>query len=462
MKLEVDTSTVASAVFSIITVTIFSSFSKVFSETIIFYLGIPFALTIFLFSLIVLRRDNKGWAFKITMHNPQTFIGALITLSVLAVTLIPPYTGSALGWMSIPSMNWLRYVASLLLTTFFPGYFLVKILDRKRDITGSIIIVLSYLLSLFTMFVIGFFILLSGNSMSLFGSTAVVAINLAMIVIYHFTHGKNARGHSLTVNGHRMILISSILMAIMVGALITMISNLPLTPGDMQRHHGLALQYFNCFPIHGGKLMPPYPYLFHIYLAVLFSLAGIPSVLVEQGLFTLSFMPLLAFYCAIKTWFNKREDQKILSIAILLSILLGFGGLYAIYSRFANPAYDVLQLLANTTLKTYDIGMRCLYLPDIVAPVWNIGLPTFFALLYLLKKRVAKIAKATLIPVLVALGYLGHISETFFFILILLIYVLFSKPDNEKNIGLYIILGLIITAFIDLAAPAQIYVFSSS
>ena len=242
MKLEVDTSTVASAVFSITIVTIFSSFSKVFSEIIIFYLGIPFALTIFLFSLIVMRRDNKGWAFKITMHNPQTFIGALITLSVLAVTLIPPYTGSALGWMSIPSMNWLRYVASLLLTTFFPGYFLVKILDRKRDITGSVIIVLSYLLSLFTMFVIGFFILLSGNSMSLFGSIAVVAINLAMIVIYHFTYGKNARGHSLTVNGHRMILISSILMAIMVGALITMISNLPLTPGDMQRHHGLALQ----------------------------------------------------------------------------------------------------------------------------------------------------------------------------------------------------------------------------
>jgi len=459
--------TFASAIFSITIVIVFFIFSRLFSEITIFYIGIPFALSMFMFSSASLHRDSEKDIFKTAhVYISKILIVGLTTSSVLAVLTIPPYTGSILDWINIPWINLLRYIASLLLTTFFPGYFLLKMIDKKCTFTGSIVIILSYLLSSFLMFLTGFFLLLSGNTISSLGPITVVAINLMLMVIYHFTYytWKNDKNPPLTItlNWLETGLIPSLLVVVVTGALFTMFCNLPLTPGDMQDHHGLAIQYLNGFPLHGEKLVPSYPYLFHIILAVMFSLSGIPSALSEQGLFILSLMPVLTFYCAIKTWFNKKEDQKIPSTALLLSILLGFGGLYAIYSRFTNPAYDILQLLANTTIKTYDIGMRCLYIPDIVAPIWNIGLPTFFALLYFLKKDVTKITKAILIPILVALGYLGHISETFIFILILLIYVLLSKPDNEKNIGPYIILGLIITAFIDLAAPAQIYVFSSS
>jgi len=467
MRLRINIYTFASAVFSVTTVIIFFIFSRLFNEITIFYLGIPFALSMFLFSSVVLRPDSQKCQFKI-VHEciPNIFFGALTILSLLAVTLIPTYTGSIFEWNNIPWISWLRYAASLLLTTFLPGYFLLKIIDKKYTLTGNIVIVLSYLLSLFITFIIGFLILSSGNTINSLGPMTTIAINLMLMDVYYLTnyYWKKGRDYplTLTLNWLEKGVFSSTLIVVMIGVLITMTSNLPLTPGDMQRHHGVALQFLNSFPLHGEKLIPAYPYLFHIYLAVLFSLSGIPSALAEQGLFVLSFMPMLALYSAIKTWFSKKEDQKIPLAAALLSILLGFGGLYAIYLRLTEPAYNILQLLGVTTSKTYDIYLRFLYLPDIVAPIWNIGLPTFFALLYFLKKDVSKVTKATLIAVLVALGYLGHTTEVFLFIIVLLIYILFSKPNNEKSAGIYVLFGLIITALIDLAAPAQIYVFSSS
>ncbi|MEX0569185.1 MAG: hypothetical protein Q6363_008520, partial [Candidatus Njordarchaeota archaeon] len=385
--------------------------------------------------------------------------------SLLAVILIPVYTGSFFEWSDIPWINWLRYIASLLLTAFLPGYFLLRIIDRKYTLTGCIVIVLSYLLSLFTIFITGFLILSSGNTISSLGPMATMVINLTLMGIYYFTSycWKRNRDHSITftLNWYEHGSFSSALTVVMVGVLITMTSNFPLTPGDMQRHHGLALQFLNGFPLHGGKLVPAYPYLFHIYLAVLFSLSGFPSALAEQSLFVLSFMPLLAFYSAVKVWFNEKEDQKIPLLAVLLSVLLGFGGLYAVYLRLTRPAYNILRLLRVTVSNTYDIYMRPIYLPDIVAPVFLIGLPTFFTLLYFLKKDVPDVTKATLIAILVALGYLGHIVEVFLFILVLFIYTIFSRSD-EKGMGIYVLFGLIITALIDLVAPAQIYTSSSS
>nr|MDO8044209.1 hypothetical protein [Candidatus Baldrarchaeota archaeon] len=250
----------------------------------------------------------------------------------------------------------------------------------------------------------------------------------------------------------------SILIVAVIDALTVMIYNLPLKSGDMRRHYGLALQYLEGFPVYGGRLLPSYPYLFHIYLAVLFSICGIPSALAEQGMYILTFMPILAFYSAVKVWFNREEDRDIPSVAIFLSILLGFGGLYAIYLRLSGPDYDILKLLQVTTSKTYDIYMRFLYLPDIVAPIWIIGLPAFFALLYFLGKESFKPVEAIIVSILVTLGYLGHITEIFLFTFVFFVYTLFIRHSNEKRMAPYVLSGLVIVVLVDLAAPAQLYV----
>ena len=176
------------AFLSVATIIIFFIFSRLFNEIIIFYLAIPFALCIFLSASVVLCHDHKEWSFKL-MHECtlNIFLSILTLSSLLAVILIPVYTGSFFEWSDIPWINWLRYIASLLLTAFLPGYFLLRIIDRKYTLTGCIVIVLSYLLSLFTIFITGFLILSSGNTISSLGPMATMVINLTLMGIYYFT-----------------------------------------------------------------------------------------------------------------------------------------------------------------------------------------------------------------------------------------------------------------------------------
>ena len=464
LKLRIDFSLAVSAIYAITSFIAFWIFSELFEEALILYFGTPFSICIFFFFYQLLSPDNKTVTLRLKSSIFNYILYFFTIISILLVLFVPSYEGSMLQWMNTPMLNWLRYLSSLLLTSFLPGHFFLRILDRKNAITGSVTIVLSYLLSLFITFIVGFLILLSGNTISSLGSLSIILATLFLIFVFHINSHKKTEDRLLTIDPVKVSFVLSVFLAIEAAAIIVMINNLPLTSGDMQRHHGFALQFLDRFPVYGGKLIGYAGYLFHIYLAMLFTLSGIPSTLVEQGLYVFSFMPILAFYSLIKAWFNEDYDGKLSLIAVMLSVLLGFGGLYALYLKLAEPAYhDVTQLLTIVTSKTYDIYMRVLYLPDIVAPLWNIGLPTFFMLLLFIEKRMPRLIKTTLIPILVALGYLGHISEIVIFVLVTFIYKLFSfrRGDGEK-IGAYILLGLSMVALLDLIAPTHHYIFLSN
>jgi hypothetical protein len=463
MIIRIKLHTVISLTFSIITLLAFLLSSLLFKEQIILYLGLPFALSTFVFSYALLYSNDKEFSFRIAHAQiPDIILGALIILSVLAVLLVPAYNGSMLEWMKISPLNWLRYLSSLLLTSFLPGYSLLKILDRKHVLDTGIVIVLSCLVSFFITFLAGFSILVSANSLDSLGLPIIIMTNIFLIIIYYLTNREKTRNHLLTVNWIELGLILSILTVITVGSVITTVSNLPLTCGDMQNHYGTALNFLKGFPVYGGKMVTySGGYLFAIYLDVVFILSGIPLALAEQCLYIFSFLPILAFYSSIKAWFNEGKDKRLPLVATVLSILLGFGGLYALYLKFTDPAYtDIIQLLSTATSKTYDIYMRIIYLPDIVAPLWNIGLPVFFTLLYFLKKNSSNLIRATIIPVLVALGYMGHPSEAIIFIIIAFIYALSFRKNDDAKIGSYTVLGLGVVALMNLAAPVQVFVSS--
>lgn len=453
MNLRINIYKFTSAVFSIIAVGIFFIFSRLFSETIIFYLGLLFALNIFFF-LQLLIDANKKISIKIETSVINFNLYLLTLISVVAVLFIPPYTGSMLEWMEIPLTNWLRFFSSLLLTTFLPGYFFLQILDRKNSISGAAaLIVLSYLLSIFITFLTGYSILLTNNSISSTAPQTVLSINLLLALFHYLSNIRRKREATTQIELPQTLLLFSILLTIVVGSLIVMYNNFPLTPGDMWTHHGQAIQYSKYFPP-----LESYPYLFHIYLASLFSLSGIPSAITEQSLYILNFMPVLAFYLALKSWFNRDEDKRIPTIALLLSTLLGFGGICALYLKFIDPTLSIVPLLAETTSKTYDIYMRILYLPDIVAPIWSIGLPVFFSLLYFLNKNMDNITRAVVISFLVAVGYLGHEAEVILFTIVLFSYTLFFRQRHSAKLGLYVTLGLLVVFLLDLVAPIHVYI----
>ncbi len=452
------------AVFSAITVVIFFTFSRYFNEIAMFYIGIPFALSVFFGSLTFLPHSIHQWQFaNASSQRAKAFFYLLTASSVIIVLLISPFNGSMLEWMNIPLLNWMRYFASLLLTSFLPGFFLLKLLDKKSAIKGSSIAVLSYLLSIFITFLVAFFILLTSDNLSLLGLPMIVSVNITLVIISYLTRDKQKHVFSLTVNWIQSGLILSILGVITLGSVVVMVNNLPITPGDMRDHYGITLNLSKGFPIYGGEMIAySGGYLFHLYLSVLFTLSGIPSALAEQGLYILSFMPLLAFYSTLRAWFNAASEKKLVLTGTFLSLLLGFGGLYALYLGLVHSSFSLSQLLSTATANTYDIGMRILYLPDAVAPIWSIGLPILFTLLLFLKEESSKLIKATIIPILVSLGYLAHISEIFIFTLLLFIYALFIRRGNAAKVGPSVILGLFIVALLDLIAPVHVYVLSDA
>jgi len=456
IRVRINVDKAVSIAFSIITLAAFCFFSRLLSEPLILYLGIPFSLTTLFFFLNLLHVSEKRICFNTSASILKLLLCPLTILSILTVLLVPPLEGVLVEWMSVPLPNLIRCFSSIVLTSFLPGYLLLQIIDRSKSIRGIAAIVISYLLSLFITSIVGFFILLTSNGISTVALQTILAINLVLMSIYFFVDIKGLEENCLSINLLQLLLLLLILLTIIISSLFVMFYSFPINLSDMRFHLGQALQYSKSFPVHSGLLIPDTPYFFHIYLATLFSLSGISPAVTEQSLYILNFMPICALYSAVDVWFKEKKYERIAIIATFLSTFLGFGGLYALYLKYTQ-SYDITQLLSIATYKTYDIYMRILLLPDIVAPIWNIGLPVFFILLYFLRKDTCSYTKRVIVPILIALGWLGHIAEPIIFIFILLVYALFFRRSGEGKFGPYVMLGLFLVAIVDLTAPAQIY-----
>ena len=270
--------------------------------------------------------------------------------------------------------------------------------------------------------------------------------------------GKKSLG--FTVQWKETAVLISILLTVTVGSALIMIYNIPLTPIDTWQIHSFSVLYSNGFPVFQGRMVPGYYYPMPIYLSVLGNLSGLPSSLTVQFLYLSFFVVPLSFYAMVKQWFRDLKYRGIPIIAVSLSVTLGFGSIYFLYLKAAYPSYSVAQTLSLASNTAYDIYLRVLYLPSFVAPLWNIGIPVFFMLIYLLSYNKCSVyLKGTLISILFALGYLSHPLEVGLIGLFLLVHSLVIAERGWWKIKIFALLGLFIVLIFDLVAPAQLYVF---
>lgn len=323
---------------SAITLIIFWAFFHLFSEDAFFYVNLPFAFMVFVFSYLLLnwRSEDIPNFSKLTNRKVPEIICIITVLSVLAVLFIPSYNGSILNWELIPLMNWVKYIASILLTLFLPGYLIIKIFDSNDSLDFLATISFSFILSMFISFIAGFCLLLTYNSITLLALFWLVAVNLGLMAIYYVTHSLNRRRvNSIDFNLAEIFAVVSVLLMVISGSIYVMSKTIPLSGGDMWGHLAQALQYQKGFPVYDGTLIPSYPYLFQVFLSTFFQLTGLPAAISYQALFALSFIGVLTFYVFIKKWLPER---KMYSIAILMSPLLGFGSLYVLSLKAQNPS----------------------------------------------------------------------------------------------------------------------------
>lgn len=213
--MRINLHTFTSTIFSILTIGFFFIVLRLFNETIIFYLGLLFALSIFSFFQLLTTEGKKYSKIKTSVINLILYLITIV--SIVAVLLISPYTGSMVEWMRIPLTNWLRFFSSLLLTTFLPGYFFLKILDRKNSISGAALIVLSYLLSIFITFLIGYFIMLTNNSILLIAPQAVFSVNLLLALLHYVINIGRKEETTTSINLTHVLLLLSVLLTVIVG-----------------------------------------------------------------------------------------------------------------------------------------------------------------------------------------------------------------------------------------------------
>ena len=446
-------------IFSIFILAVFCLFSFLFNELIILYLGLPFSFAVFFFSHALIDDENKAILIKINAKLPILISCTITIFAVFAILFIPVYNGSLFNWTNVPFLNWARYGASVLLTLFLPGYFLIKLLDRKNTLKLYSIIPLSYILSMLITYLIGFILLLVYNSISSFALVFSIAFNLILMTVYLLRCYKTNYSESVEHTSIPEIgLLLATLSVVLVGSIFVMNSTLPLMRGDMWDHLAGALQYSKGFPVHSGLLIPDYPYLFYVYLATFFQLSGLSASISYQALFALSFVSILSFYSFVKEWFPKKN---IASISVLLVSLLGFGSLYILYLKSQNANLSLSAALSTGIPKTYDINDIMVIGPVLsnVVPILLIALPTLFMFLFLLKSNLKNITKSFLFAILVSVSFLGHPDVPFFMALSLLLYAFIHKGESVRAVVIGSILGLLLVALLDFSAPARIYLW---
>jgi len=307
LKCNIKIDIVIASGLSIFCLLTFWIYSQVFGEKIIFWLGLPFSILAFcLFFFLANPIICRISSIKYSLVNLLALTSFVV--SMLLVVLVPTYQGSAFNWVNIPLQNWARGFASLLLTSFFPGFLFLKVVDKKRTIKGGMLIVMANLLSMLFIFLIAFPALLLGYDAAFFSFIVVMILNLFLAVTYCLMYNKqeNASRINLSIKGYESIVILSFFVVI-VGTLAVMLYNMPLTRSDMWTIYSQALVFSKGFP----QYIPNYPYLFQIYLAVYFSISGFPSSISMQLLYLLSFLPLLGFILWRSSGSTKKEVKKL-------------------------------------------------------------------------------------------------------------------------------------------------------
>lgn len=443
-----------------LSIVFFGLASVILDESLIFYLGIAFSGSILFFFYYILLPDRYEIIVELSRLRLPTYFLIFTAASALLIVFVQPYEGSVLNWTQIPLQNWLRLAAALLMTSFFPGYFLLKIIDKNGTIIGLASVVVSNLLSILVVFSVHFITIMLGYDAS-FSSLMTLGVSLLLAALcnlilrtrnrYEAFHVKIAFGKNETA------LLIATLLTVSIGALYVMFFCMPLTRSDMWIIHSQALDLSKGFPIDRST----YPYLFQMYLSVLFKLSGLHSALTMQMLYAFSFLPVLAFYIMIKKWFMNEDNNlraKIPVIGTYLSVLLGFGGLYMLYLRLSDPQLGFSNLADIMVAKTYDSYMRFPFAPYMVILRWSVGLTVLFTLLYLVRMSTSQaLLRNVLLVALTFLGYAGHTTEAVFFLALFILWeILFQKRPDWKA-GFSILLGLLVVGLADFLAPVKVY-----
>lgn len=396
---------------------------------------------------------------------------------MMLIILVPSITNPYyIEWYKLPFLNWLRLFAAILLSTFLPGYVVFHFVNRKCKFGTLEAFIFSYFLSLF-LITFANFILLSVDLISQFGKHMALLLNLLLLLLFNGDVWRkkvnkkyvNTNMDKIQISLYRSSTLFCLFAFIIIGSYAVTLGN-PYQAGDQWLWIGRSLQFLKgSFPVVNNRSIPFYPWWFDLYLTSFFIISGIPILNAYGSLSFLAVLPSITFYLLLGQFF--KQKRKVQLVGTVLTTFLGLGWTYYLYQKLMmNPSnlVDIFNIIRLAGNKTWEVWRGILLLPiEGIRPVYVIGYPVLFTLIYLLSRirenHFVNWSDSFLITVLVAVVYLGHVVEAFVFIGFYFLMVLFDHNFHSqfKN-SFAIFFGLLIVGIIDYLSPGKFYTMSKS
>ena len=457
-----------------------------------------FILSALSFSLFKFLTTDEGDAFsfadnKIIRSCSNLFktrwplIFAIIYfLSLVSVIFVSPISSIDIDWSNIGFFNWVRLVSAFLAINFLPGYSIISIINKTRDISKIAILMFSFLLSLFITSLFAFLLIATHISFGYIVSS-FLTVNFALLIVFSFfkilRKNKKEQDSQFEISskfrfnisdfyGNLSLILCFILLACGVYIVFSQFSAIR---GDMWDHMQRAMLFYkdtmnlpNTTMQLGGNVVSPMdvPYWFHLYLAAFFGVSGIPPMNSYISLAFLNALFMLPPYLVANAFFKGNKKPVVLT-TIIFSIGAGFGWIFVLFLKtqasvpISNAAW--INILATGIQKTAEDVYSNLSFFFLEFKTRTIGLMALFTLVYIMiEKKLSNIFKGFLIVTFTALGYLFHVSEILIFIVVFLpCSLIFSKKisvQTSRITCLSTAIGLVIVALLDLMTSSQFYI----
>ncbi|MCW3995868.1 MAG: hypothetical protein NWE98_06935 [Candidatus Bathyarchaeota archaeon] len=375
-------------------------------------------------------------------------------LSILIVLLVPfASDGQFMSWLSIPMFNYIRLLAGLFLSCILPGYGLLRLIDRKRNYRGLVLLVLSFFVSVFTMAIFSYIlIILNVPTVNIYWVT--VGFNLLIFIgllLETLKTRKLTNIQSVSSKCYRLdyLILICVLLFFVVGWL-TYYSSYKLgSTGDMWEH------YYTFLHVSKGDLLSSshLSYLhaetwFSLHYLSVFELTGFPSLNGWMVYAFINFFYVLAFYVMVRGIVNDKHPRVPVIAMLIATLFAGFGWIVALSLGSQNSWVTALDTAGSYTYN--DIISSFIYGP---IPQY-FSLSVLFVLIYLMVRQESfSFITGFLTAILVAQGLLVHSPEIIFFVLFFFCFIVCSNRENLgklKWFSLSLLLGLFLVFLIGL------------
>jgi len=357
-----------------------------------------------------------------------------------------------INWSSIPFLNWIKFIICVPLVIFWPGYFVLKLLDPINSRINSSMdrLVLSYVLSLFLIIILGVFnICLNHSFVASFAEISVLVVNTLFFAIFIFSNFKQLGNKKQSkdckspckTNYFSISVLILILLFFFCGYIFIYSSfgNMKMMIGDLMNHHGYTLHILSGTAI--SSVSSYYPY-FHIYLAHLIIMGGLPSTNAFVLFGSLNMFYILAFYVMVKKLTNENFELSILSTIIFI-LFNGFEWMNIVYLDFSNVFSNFIELCNHVYEYTggapqYSSFMQLYY----YAP-HTLGFITLFLSIYIAKEFISKQKIDFLclffLFITTSASITTHLLESYILSIFLFAFIFTSQEKEQRRVNLSIL-----------------------